>query len=106
MEQQSIQAKGTTRRSLLVRGAVAGAAVGAGGVLAGVSHAFASHGLTRKDADILRFLAAAELIETDLWQQYNELAGIQDKETPGGSGNPAYTEAVQVAEPDMAPYSP
>ena len=76
MEQQSIQAKGTTRRSLLVRGAVAGAAIGAGGLLAEASPAFASHGLTRKDADILRFLAAAELIETDLWQQYNELAGI------------------------------
>ena len=36
-------------------------------------------GLTKGDADILRFLAAAEIIETDLWQQYNELAGIQDR---------------------------
>ena len=26
------------------------------------------------DAAILRFLAAAEILETDLWQQYNELA--------------------------------
>ncbi len=34
MEQQSIQAEGTTRRSLLVRGAVAGAAIGVGGLLA------------------------------------------------------------------------
>ena len=104
MEQQSIQAKGTTRRSLLVRGAVAGAAIGAGGLLAEASPAFASHGLTRKDADILRFLAAAELIETDLWQQYNELAGIQDKEVPGGTGNPAYSEAVAVLDEDMAQY--
>jgi hypothetical protein len=46
-------------------------------------------GLTKGDAAILRFLAAAEIIETDLWQQYNELAGIQDSEVPGGSGNPA-----------------
>src|SRR5262249_53335003 len=54
-----------------------------------------SHGkLTRGDAAILRFLAAAEILETDLWQQYNELAGIQDDEVPGGSGNPAFTEAV------------
>ena len=29
--------------------------------------------LTRGDVAILQLLAAAELIETDLWQQYNEL---------------------------------
>jgi hypothetical protein len=46
-------------------------------------------------------LAAAEIIETDIWQQYNELAGIQDAEVPGGSGNPDYTEAVAVLDEDM-----
>ena len=56
------------------------------------------------DAAILRFLAAAEIIETDLWQQYNELAGIQDGEVPGGSGNDAYTEAVEVLDEDMPQY--
>jgi hypothetical protein len=61
-------------------------------------------GLTRGDADILRFLAAAELIEADLWQQYNELGGIQDPEVPGGTGNPAYTAAVQVLDGDMDQY--
>ncbi len=61
-------------------------------------------GLTKGDADILRFLAAAEIIETDLWQQYNELAGIQDSEVPGGSGNPAYTAAVQELDEDMDQY--
>src|SRR5205823_5348167 len=30
---------------------------------------------------------AVEIIETDLWQQYNELGGIQDSEVPGGSGS-------------------
>jgi len=60
--------------------------------------------LTRGDADILRFLAAAEIIETDLWQQYNELAGIQDSEVPGGTGNPAYTNAVKVLDGDMDQY--
>src|SRR3954469_8287074 len=104
MEQQSIQAEGTTRRSLLVRGAAVGATIGAGGLLVEASPVFASHGLTRKDADILRFLAAAELIETDLWQQYNELAGIQDGEVPGGSGNPAYHDAVAVLDEDMDQY--
>jgi hypothetical protein len=32
--------------------------------------------LTKGDVAILRFLAGAEIIETDLWQQYNELGGI------------------------------
>ena len=32
------------------------------------------------------------------------LAGIQDSEVPGGSGNPAYTEAVAVLDEDMAQY--
>ena len=63
-----------------------------------------SGGLTRGDADILRFLAAAELIEADLWQQYNELGGIQDPEVPGGTGNPAYTAAIQVLDEDMNQY--
>src|SRR5712672_225858 len=31
--------------------------------------------LTRGDVAILQLLAAAELIEADLWQQYNELGG-------------------------------
>jgi Ferritin-like domain/Divergent InlB B-repeat domain len=60
--------------------------------------------LDEGDAAILRFLAAAEIIETDLWQQYNELAGIQDDEVPGGTGNPAYAEAVAVLDEDMAQY--
>ena len=60
--------------------------------------------LTQGDAAILRFLAALEILETDLWQQYNELAGIQDSEVPGGSGNPAYAEAVAVLDEDMNQY--
>src|SRR5271165_1972796 len=60
--------------------------------------------LTKGDAAILRFLAAAEILETDLWQQYNELGGIQDSEVPGGSGNPAYTAALAVLDADMAQY--
>jgi hypothetical protein len=53
---------------------------------------------------ILQFLAAAELLEADLWDQYNELAGIQDPEVPGGSGNPAYTKALSVLDEDMSQY--
>ena len=60
--------------------------------------------LDKGDASILRFLAAAEIIETDLWQQYNELGGIQDSEVPGGSGSPLYTAALQVLDEDMDQY--
>ena len=59
---------------------------------------------TQGDLDILRFLAAAEIIEADLWQQYNELGGIQDSEVPGGTGNPAYTTALAVFDEDMDQY--
>jgi hypothetical protein len=95
----------TSRRSFLLKGAAVGAAsLGAGGVLLEPSEALASGGLTKGDAAILRFLAAAEIIETDIWQQYNELAGIQDSEVPGGSGNPDYTAAVTILDSDMAQY--
>jgi hypothetical protein len=53
------------------------------GILESVPSALAEPGkgrLTRGDAAILRWLAAAEIIESDLWLQYQELAGIQDDE--------------------------
>ncbi len=49
-------------------------------------------------------MAAAEILETDLWQQYNELGGIQDSEVPGGSGSAAYTAALKVLDGDMDQY--
>jgi hypothetical protein len=54
--------------------------------------------LTRGDAAILRFLAAAEILETNVWQQYNELGGIQDSEVPGGTGSPADTATLAVLD--------
>ncbi len=36
--------------------------------------------LTRGDAAILRFLAAAEILESDLWEQYWELGGTQEQD--------------------------
>jgi hypothetical protein len=65
------------RRSFLSGLGALGAALPAGTLLASddrdKSHV---RKLTRGDAAILRFLAAAEIIETDLWQQYNELGGV------------------------------
>lgn len=60
--------------------------------------------LSRGDAALLRFAAAAEILETDFWAQYNELGGVQDSEVPGGSGNAAYTAALAVLDSDMAQY--
>jgi hypothetical protein len=70
------------RRSFLKGGLLAGgAAVGAGllatGPLARAQGKGQSGGsLNSGDVAILRFLAAAELIESDLWTQYAELGGI------------------------------
>jgi hypothetical protein len=70
------------RRSFLKGGLLAGgAAVGAGllatGPLARVQAQTQTSGsLNKGDIAILRFLAAAELIESDLWTQYAELGGI------------------------------
>jgi len=100
------------RRSFLKKGVLAtGAAtvVGAGLLenrLSAVSKGREekSGRLTPGDAAILRFLAAAEILETDLWQQYNELGGIQDSEVPGGTGSPLYTAALKVLDGDMDQY--
>src|SRR5438094_4216167 len=62
------------------------------------------HEINGGDAALLRFAAAAEILETDFWVQYNELAGIQDVEEPDGSGNPDYTEAVKQLDEDMDQY--
>jgi len=98
-----------SRRSFLGKSLAVGAGTMGAGLLAKtltaqVSNANSRGGLTRGDADILRFLAAAELIEADLWLQYNELGGIQDSEVPGGTGSPAYTAALQVLDGDMNQY--
>ncbi|HEV3151369.1 MAG TPA: ferritin-like domain-containing protein [Acidobacteriaceae bacterium] len=60
--------------------------------------------LTFGDAAMLRFAAAAEIIETDFWVQYNELCGVQDREEPDGTGNPAFTNALSFLDSDMAQY--
>src|SRR3989475_1079037 len=103
--------KSLKRRSFLKGIGVAGAASVGAGLLAQTSSAFAQEGpeehsgrLTRGDAALLRFAAAAEILETDFWVQYNELGGIQDSEVPGGSGSPAYAAALEVLDSDMAQY--
>jgi ferritin-like protein len=102
------------RRSFVKRGlATAGTATMGAALLGNSSLAWAGEGpeeksgrLTPGDAALLRFAAAAETLETDFWVQYNELGGVQDNEFPGGggTGNPAYTAALEVLDEDMAIY--
>lgn len=107
------------RRSFLKGIGVAGAAVSAGALL--TTELFGaeerSGSLTAGDAAILRFLAAAEIIESDLWLQYTELAGTQDDEVPKlasqlisgypnvvTGGSPLYSLALQQLDADMPQY--
>jgi hypothetical protein len=65
------------RRSFLKNGMLAGSAATVGAVLAGSPKLASAQGrLTEGDIAILRFVAAAELIESDLWIQYAELGGL------------------------------
>jgi hypothetical protein len=98
--------KALRRRSFLKGLGMTSVALSAGALVAPAASASEekSGSLSAGDAAILRFLAAAEIIETDIWQQYNELGGIQDKEVPGGSGNPLYTLALTQLDSDMDQY--
>jgi hypothetical protein len=94
-----------SRRSFLGKSLAVGAGTIGAGLLTGIRTAEASGGgLTPGDAALLRFPAALELLEADFWIQYNELGGVQDDEVPGGTGNEAYTEAIEVLDEDMAIY--
>ena len=86
------------RRLFLKGGLLAGgAAVGAGLLATGPlalaqSKGQSSASLNAGDVAILRFLAAAELIESDLWTQYAELGGI-------GNNPPIEVDPNQLLNP-------
>jgi hypothetical protein len=96
------------RRYFMKSGLLAGgaAAVGAG-LLANKSSAQERGRLNQGDAAILRFLAAAELIESDLWTQYAELGGIGTMQPieldPNESLNP-YQSALSNLDTDGPQY--
>ncbi len=106
------------RRSFLKGLGVAGAALSVAPLLRVGAEAEDGNGsLSKGDAAILRFVAAAEIIESDIWLQYQELAGTQDNEVsklaskliPGypsqpTGGNPDYTSDVNQLDTDMAQY--
>ena len=108
----SIMKRPVNRRSFMKRGVLAGGAATLGaGLLGKGTSALAEEdpgSLNPGDAAILRFLAAAEIIETDLWQQYAELGGDQTNESPQitglTGGNAAYIKALQNLDGDMPQY--
>jgi hypothetical protein len=83
------------RRSFLHGVGAAGAMLPAGRLLAQDDNN--NKKLSKGDAAILKFLAAAEIIEKDLWQQYSELGGAN-------GGNPSYIQALQNLDNDMPQY--
>src|SRR3984893_8282837 len=86
------------RRSFLKSAGLASAAMLPGSAfLASRAMADTTREITDGDIAILRFLAAAELIETNLWQQYNELGGVS-------GGNPSYMAALSNLDGDMPQY--
>jgi hypothetical protein len=91
------------RRAFLRNGVLAGGAVVGIGMLSGGKRVFGQEeakasGLTKGDIAILRFLAAAETLETDLWQQYAELGGI----TKGATNS--YQDAFMNLDGDGLQY--
>jgi hypothetical protein len=92
--------KHANRRSFLKNSLAASAAtVGVGLMSSGLTAlgAASSGGITDGDAAILRFLAAAEILETDLWTQYNELGGV-------GAPVSGYQTGLTVLDGDMPQY--
>ncbi len=91
--------KNNNRRSFLKGALTAGAAAAGAAALSVPSLLAQKRGrLTKGDAAILKFLAAAELIEADLWQQYAELGGV----TVGAQN--AYQLALQALDSDGSQY--
>src|SRR5229473_2720609 len=103
MNKNDIVPKGTIGRRFFIKqlGMAGAAALPVGALLtsqtsvrAGLNTGLFNGRLSAGDAAILRFLAVAELLEADLWQQYNELA----------LGNESYQLALNILDGDEATY--
>jgi Ferritin-like domain len=97
----TLETKAKGRRSFLKNSMAMGAAIAGANALTESSFAQSSNAskkLPSGDVAILRFVAAAELIEADLWQQYAELGGVTQ-----GMQNP-YQVALQNLDSDGSQY--
>jgi hypothetical protein len=81
-------------RTLGMAGVTAGAGFGVVSMALAQGQTQAAAGLSAGEVAILRFLAAAEIIESDLWLQYQELA----------VGNAPYANALSQLDGDMVQY--
>ena len=85
------------RRAFMKGAAALGAASflpGRGAVAAAMGKPNKLGNISEGDAAILRFLAAAEILETDLWQQYTDFV---DADSP-------FTDALEAIDDDMPTY--
>lgn len=99
---------GLQRRSFIKSLGIVGATLlPASGILLGQTRPIAGSNkkLTKGDIDLLRFAAWAEIVESDLWTQYNELGGAT-KANDGlpNTGHPPYKLALQNLDGDMPQY--
>jgi hypothetical protein len=107
INEKNVNGSHRNRRGFLKRGlGIAGAATLGSALLTRSTPAFAQQSapLSAGDIAILQFLAAGEALEVDFFTQYNELAGIQNSEVPGGSGNWAFQEKLTRINPNIPQY--
>ena len=101
VSQELPQPRRLARRSFLRNLGMGAALLAPGAALLGnASKALAGNGrqrLTRGDVAVLQLLAAAELIEADLWQQYNELGGVDAPDS-------GYKEGLVILDGDQPQY--
>jgi hypothetical protein len=88
---------GLGRRSFVKALTLGGASIMSIGTLFSQEERLRPGSITEGDADILRFLAAAEILETDLWQQYTEFAGEESSDSP-------YKDALEAIDDEMPSY--
>jgi hypothetical protein len=97
------QSKNILKRRAFLKGlGVAGAALTGGSVAAAAPVA----PVTRGDVALLRFVAAAELIETDMWQQYAELGGLTPGQLPVETAPFTPMNSYQAAFMNLDPDGP
>jgi hypothetical protein len=93
------------RRSFIKGLGIVGATLLPGSALLKAQGANSSGRLSQGDADLLRFALWAEIVESDLWTQYNELGGATaPNDGAPNPGNPPYIAALQNLDGDMPQY--
>jgi hypothetical protein len=104
---QSVVQHQSNRRSFLKKSALAtGAAMVGAGLFGPGKVTFGQipgDRLTDGDIAILRFLAAAELIESDLWTQYRDLGGLNPGQVPVEINPNQPLNGYQAASPTLIP---